>query len=307
VSAALVAAVLGAIVGWLLLSVLGATVAMSLPNPVQRLRMRGLPGPGAYGLEAHEVILPDGGPAWWFGGHDPRSAVLVCHGRSRQRRWMLPLVAVLARRWNVCVFDFPGHGIRPWRPCSVGANEAHTVTAALQWLQGAGVERIAVYGVSMGGAAAILSLADQPGIESRVRVLVTDGTFARLEDVARAAVRCLPGSSLLLPWVFALTRRLTGHSPADVRPVDAAGRLQMPVVHLHGDHDWLVPIASSVALREASGGRSRIEVYAGGHDEPGNPAVHAHLVAALEQALGPRSDEHAEGPPTACGETQTRR
>ena len=268
------------------LIVIGAFVgSIAFPNPMFRFWRRHKPA--RWGLVARSAHLPNGAPLWYFaapGPADPqRLTVAVFHGRSRHRGWMLPLIARLARRWDVIAIDFPSHGDGRFGPTTIGAREADSVDQTLTWARAAGATRLAVYGVSMGGAASIIALG-RSDANADVEALVTDGAFDTFWSVVEHMKRWFPGFPRpLLELTASLVARITGVDPRTVRPVDVASALPGRVVFLHGDRDWLVPRAAATRLAEASRGRGVARYYHGRHDQPANPAMQDAVEAVFAE------------------------
>jgi len=254
-------------------------IALARPNPVGGL-LRRLDGPEVYGLEPEVLRLTDGTPAWYFHHANARRTVLVCHGRSRSRRWMLPLVARLAERYHVLVFDFPAHGESPLRHSTLGLHESRVVEEALGELERRGARDIVVYGVSMGGVAAVFALARSAS--DSVVGLVTDGSFDRLTSVVARITRWVIAPTYLVRVADRCLVRVAGFSIDDVSPVEVVGRVKVPCRFLHGDSDRLVPVASSEAFARAYGDANAALVYPGGHDAPRNAEMQRALLQFVD-------------------------
>ena len=257
-----------------------------LPNAATQLASHR--DPARFGLAPERVALPSGAAAWWLPHPTEETVVLVCHGRSRSKAWMLPLLGALSPHVSVLAFDFPGHGDNPKpRWTTIGAREAQTVADALAWLEARG-RRCIVYGVSMGGAAAILALA----AERRPFVigLVTDGTYDRLDRVFDNVLSVTP---FIPGYVRATAERtmqaITGWHPRAIRPVDQIGRIEVPILLLHGDRDPLIPPIASMMLAQQSP-TATLQPYAGRHDEPTNAEMQAHVVAFVRARLADAAD-----------------
>lgn len=258
--------------------ILGITGSMVLPNPLRQLQNHG--GPEKFGLEPEGAVIGDGSPAWYFENPTATHAVLVSHGRSRSKNWMLPLIAVLARKYTVLAIDFPSHGDNKYGTTTVGLREARTVTHALDWLRRRGHDQVLMYGVSMGGAASLIALGND--CPPHVKAVVTDGTFDTLPTVIDNVARWLPMPGYLHTAAFALTRRVVGSDPAEVRPVHGVAELQIPALFLHGDRDPLVPVACSDVLA-ACAPNGEAQRYPGRHDQPDNEAMHQAVLAFFER------------------------
>lgn len=269
-------AVLGVIVSLHIVLLTAIAVAVAVPNPFKRIGRRRQPED--VGLQAERFRLPDGSPAWYIPHATAHRTVLVCHGRSRSKSWMLPLIARLAERYHVLAFDFPGHGDHEYGTSTVGAREADTVDAALDWLASRGAGDVVVYGVSMGGAAALIALgrSDHP----HVRGLVTDGTFDALRNVFASVQRTARvAPRWYLDWARLVARATTKHDPYDVRPIDSVGDIAVPMLFLHGTRDPLVPPACAKHLEAAAGDRGVARFYRGFHDKPRNTEMQDAVLA----------------------------
>ncbi len=184
--------------------------------------------------------------AAWYTPPQNGVIVLAAHGYGVRRS--PEIVALFARHgYGVVAWDMRAHGESEGELCTVGYAEAWDVEAALDYaLAQPGVEHVAAWGESMGGAAAILAAARRPEIEA----LVADSAFTSLED--ELAVR-IP-FPLLRPPVRFFAEQAAGGSIQSVRPVDEIGRLSpRPVFIIQGLADRSIPLDSGRRLYEAAG------------------------------------------------------
>jgi uncharacterized protein len=137
--------------------------------------------PGDLGLEYEDVrfTTQDGVTlsAWFLpAARETRTAVIVLHGFSGNR---LPELAAfvpwLQERHNVLQFDFRGHGESGPGHITLGAHERQDVAAGVRFLEARGLGPIALFGISMGAATAIVSAPALP-----VAAVVADAPFAQL-------------------------------------------------------------------------------------------------------------------------------
>ena len=247
-----------------LLVVLVFVFIIAFPIPLTK---RDYGQPSDHGLEYEKTALADGSDAWFLPNKEANKTVLICHGRSRNKSWMLPLCVQLAKKYRVFVFDFPSHGKNPYRTTTIGLRESETVGHALDWLENRHQkDPVFVYGVSMGGVAAMLYL----GRVSResVKKLVTDGSFDDLKLFLGFFAKKLWLPNYIKNFVFNIAGRLAKYELQQVRPIALADRLTMPTLFLHGEHDWFVPKESAKRLAEKA--NSTFHLYNGSHDEPDN-------------------------------------
>ena len=91
---------------------------------------------------------------------DPYEAILLLHGYSGSIAPDLVEDAPFLRRTaSVLGIDFRGHGDSDDGPSTFGMLEVEDVAGALAWLGERGIRRVALFGTSMGGMAAIASVA----------------------------------------------------------------------------------------------------------------------------------------------------
>lgn len=256
--------------------VIGAGAAfIAVPNPKRRLYpTKWSPADNALSFES--LRLADGCHAWLVKRSDGKDSsehvICLCHGRSRCKAWMGPLIRVLSTRYTVLAFDFKGHGENPYGVTSLGYREADSVDHALDLLEERGFTKILLYGCSMGGSSALISQSRRA--HPAVRGIATHGTFAAFTEIVerrggRFPPYCVNAALTLAGWI-------AGYDAWAVRPVDCMPGIRVPVCLLHGDSDSLVP--PSHAERLANGNaRAQVRIFPGGHDEPDNPAMHTAL------------------------------
>ena len=139
--------------------------------------------PGEIGLGYEDVrFTTDDGftLAGWLipAGRETRAAVVLLHGFSWHRLpWLTGFVPWLQPRYNVLQFDFRGHGDSDDAPITLGTTEQRDAAAAVRFLEHRGYGPIALMGISMGGAVAIMAAPDLP-----VAAVVADAAYARVEN-----------------------------------------------------------------------------------------------------------------------------
>lgn len=116
---------------------------------------------------------------------DTRAAVIVMHGFTGHRLGELAAFTPwLRRRYHVLQFDFRGHGVSDPGPITLGSLERRDVAAAVRFLSGRGLGPIALMGLSMGAAVAIVAAPDLP-----VAAVVADAAFADLHHPVASRMR----------------------------------------------------------------------------------------------------------------------
>lgn len=146
--------------------------------------------PADLGLAYEDVIFAtDDGvvlDGWLIpAARDTAAAVVLLHGFGGNR---LPELAAfvpwLQREYNVLQFDFRGHGRSPPGSTTLGGRERRDTAAAVRFLSERGMAPIALMGVSMGGANAILAAPDLP-----VSAVVADSPYAQIHHPIASRLR----------------------------------------------------------------------------------------------------------------------
>lgn len=180
---------------------------------------------------------------WFLPRPGARATVILCHGHQFNRLQMAGMPQVLSGLpLQYLLFDFRRAGRSGGHVSWIGAEEWRDVMAAVDWLEQderAAGKPVGVFGLSMGGAAAILAAAEDP----RIDAVATQGAYADLDSALRQRCRLILG--FLHPVLYAPTRwlgiRRLGRDPASVAPSEAAPRIApRPLLLLHGAHDLFV-------------------------------------------------------------------
>ena len=143
---------------------------------------------------------------WFFPGLRGGPVIVVCHGYLSQRADVLTLVTALQdREFNVFLFDFTGHGTSKGIP-TLGYGE----TAELQSAVGALATRddvdkqhFGIWGVDMGGYAALEVAASDP----RIAAVAADDAYDEPRDllqieIEKSGLTALPGVRGLADFGF---------------------------------------------------------------------------------------------------------
>ena len=244
--------------------------------------------------------------AGWFLRHpQPVGTVMLLHGFGVNHFGLVHLAYDLYTRNLQCLlFDFRGHGSSEGDVTTLGLRERQDVIGALAYLRSRSdvdPNRIGVYGVSMGGATALLTIEDGLG----VRAIVTDSAFATLRgaiDHGFRRIANLPPSIFRTPTIW-FSSRFVGekldHVLGNVRPIDHIKQTApCPLLIIHGTEDDVVYVQDAYQLYLAAEGPKEIWIIPDanhGRAHEGLREPYAERVAAFfADAFGrPCTDKHA--------------
>ncbi len=245
-------------------------------------------------MEARSAQVRGRDVVWHVAGVGP--PLVLVHGLSGSWRWWEPVLPRLAEGHETHAVDLPrfGAALRP----------DETAEWLGDWAASAGLERIALVGHSLGGAAAARLAAQRPELVERL-VLVS---AAGMPSGRRLAGYALPLATALLttrPGFLArlavdalragpeaLLRGSLYAAGADVR--EQARAVRAPTLLVWGDRDSLVPPELADAWLEAIPQARLARLPGAGHV----PMVErpAELLSALEEFLDEPRDLVRGGP-----------
>jgi pimeloyl-ACP methyl ester carboxylesterase len=249
------------------------------------------PDPSVTGLPVESVVIASRSGArlaGWFVQGKGRGAVLLLHGVKSNRSVLIPRMRLLNEAgYATLAIDFQAHGESSGDRITFGALEALDARSALDWLRarlGPG-KPVAVLGVSMGGAAALIG---EPLAASAV---IVESTFPDLETAVsnRLALVLGPPGRAVTPLVLAAIRLVGGFDPAKLRPIEGIALLHVPILVMTGAEDRKTTVDESGALfARANPPKSYWEAPGAGHVdlmEAGGAAYRERLLAFLDSTL----------------------
>lgn len=271
-----------ALLAWgLLLCFVGAALGVGewLSHPATRTI--GPPPPDFSARQVRIDTATAGHVAGWFApGQRGRGAVLLLHGVRSDRTQMLGRARFLNREgYAALLIDLPAHGQSTGDRITFGAREAAGVKAALEFLRRESPgERIAVIGVSLGAAAAVLAL-PSPAPDA----VVLESMYPTIEDAVTNRLTTVlgpAGAVLAGPLLWQLPLR-AGVSTSDLRPIERIARLGAPVLIASGAQDRHTTWAETERLFDTAAGPKELwRVEGAGHVD-----LHAYGPGAYERRV----------------------
>jgi hypothetical protein len=199
--------------------------------------------PASIGLDAREWLIEaeDGVrlSAWWFPGEPDRPAILVLHGNAGNISSRLHLAeGFRGLGWSVCLLDYRGYGESEGTPSEDGINRDGEAAFRRILAEGFPVDRIVLYGESLGGTVATHLAARHPEVAG----LILDATLTSAREMSGLIIPVIPFGPFLSVRLDSL-----GRMP----------RITAPTIIFHGERDRVIPIAMGRRLHEAAAGPKR--------------------------------------------------
>ena len=231
------------------------------------------PAPADYGAADMQVVhyppetAPDGGApltGWYRPAADGRPTIAYFHGNAGHLGDRGDKIRpYLDAGYGVLLAAYRGYGGHPGRPTEAGLYA--DARAAVDWLVGQGLapSDVVLYGESLGSGVAV-----QIGTEYAVAALVLEAPFSSVVDVGQARFPFLP-----VGWLM--------HDRFD--SAAKIGSVAAPILILHGERDFTVPIRFGRRLHNAAADpREFAHFPAAGHNDLYDHGAAERVLAFLE-------------------------
>ena len=230
----------------------GAFVALSLLSfwlAVRPPRIAIPLSPADFGLKVEPVtITADDGVklAAWLLPRAGAPAIVLLHGYPAEKADLLPIAAGLAPRFTVLLLDQRYFGQSGGGATTLGLRERADLRRAIDFLAARGFHEVGVFGLSLGGAVALLAAAEDP----RIRAVAAYAPFADLRSLGYQLYGWLwllkyPFVGLLRGWSLLFF----GHDLTALSPERAAAAISVPVLLVASRQDDQIPFEHAERLR----------------------------------------------------------
>ena len=226
---------------WLAGSVLSASANQPVGNLPSDLAGSPVKFPSASGATIHG----------WFIPGKKGVAIILMHGVRANRLSMLDRARFLSHAdYSVLLFDFQAHGESTGEHITFGYLESMDAQAAVSFLRSrAPDEKIGAIGVSLGGAAALLS---SPPLE--VDAVVLEMVYPTIDQAIsnRLTMRLGGWASSLTPLLSWQFKPRLGVDAESLRPIDHIGKISPPKLLIVGAEDQHTTLEESRRLFDAA-------------------------------------------------------
>ena len=180
------------------------------------------------------------------------------------------LELILNSQISLFCFDFTACGKSEGQYSSIGWFEQNDIETVVQYIISTGrIDKIALWGRSMGAVSAILYAENDPGITC----IVVDSCFMSFKLLVKEIAKnkaSIPG--FIASGAFSVLRK-TIKKKADfdlnsIKPIKVVEKIKTPALFGHGSQDTLIPPEHTKELYKNYGGLKQIVIFEGDHNSP---------------------------------------
>jgi len=183
--------------------------------------------------------------------------LVLLHGYPADKGDILPALAFLQQDFNLLLFDFRYLGASEGSYSSAGGKEVEDLLAAIRFLKSRGTKEVGVWGFSMGGAVALMALAQAP----EIKAVVADSSYASLAHMALELFR-IPLVNYPIAYLVGFWAKLfLGIDLRDVAPAEHVRNTTIPILLIHSSADAVIPFSHAQLLRDALANNPRAEFW----------------------------------------------
>lgn len=178
---------------------------------------------------------------------ETEKTVILLHGYPADKGNILPALAFLHEDFNLLLFDFRYLGKSEGSYSTAGAKEVQDLLAAIQFLKGRGIDKIGVWGFSMGGAVALMAIERAP----ELRAVISESSYASLAEMAFELMK-IPVLNYPIAYLVSFWAKLfLGIDLRDASPADRIRNTKIPILLIHSSADAVIPFSHARRLQQA--------------------------------------------------------
>ena len=181
--------------------------------------------------------------------------IIICHGLGANKSDFTELSSYLSKSgYHVLLFDFRGHGESKGNSSSLGFLEQDDLRSAVEYVKSRAdvdIDKIGVYGFSLGAAVTILTAST----EKDIKAVVSDSSFTSLKVQGERLLK----SSLLpkMPFIYAATWIYEIMFKTDIEKIAPAHFIEKisptPIFIIGGEGDTQMPASDAEELFKNAG------------------------------------------------------
>lgn len=186
-----------------------------------------------------------------------RRIIVACHGYSRSKEFMLPVVRMFPND-TILLFDFRAHGESAGNRVSFSIRESGDIHAVIGYIMSQNdLKALPIFGigVSMGAASLIKAAAENAPFTA----LVVDSSFAELTEQLYRSWKHKTSLPQFLSHIILYAHECVSDVPFSRASIHTYIQgVTIPLLIVHADKDWLVPVEDALHLYNAAQSHKRL-------------------------------------------------
>ena len=231
------------------------TIGIGLYQTLYPDKIVGTLRPEHFGMTYEQVsfkTVDDVKIAGWYipkKGGESDTTIIVLHGYPTDKSDLVARSAFLHEYYNLLLIDFRYFGESEGKYTTVGIREIEDLLAAVQYLKhDREMEKVGVYGFSMGGSVALMSLSKTGDIDA----VISEAAYADLHLMAEELFRSFgPFKGMFANLMTFVAELVIGTDLAAVSPVNFVKETDVPILLIHSKKDKVIPFINAELLQEA--------------------------------------------------------
>jgi uncharacterized protein len=229
---------------------------------------------------------------WFVQSDQHRGVIVLLHGIHANRAQMVDRARFLYRAgYSSLLSDSRAHGESGGDAITFGHLESEDARAEVALVRSlAPGEPVAVIGVSLGGAAALLA---NPPLD--VDAMILESVFPTIDRAIANRMHNAVGAAgpLFTPMMTAMIRPRLGFGANELRPIDRVGRLKTPKFFMFGTADRDTTLGESMEMFNAAGEPKQMWAVEGA----AHVDLHYHERGEYERRVMEFLDQHLKRAP----------
>ena len=193
-----------------------------------------------------------------------KGTIVLLHGINEEKTRYIGIVDRVARKgYDVVVPDLRYHGKSTGECITYGAKEKHDIKAVMdELIRTRQVSpKIIVYGFTLGGAVAIQYAA----IDERVQGVMALAPYKDMRSITQRLFLLITEEDF--EKTLAQAAAEGDFNPEEASAVEAASKIKVPMLLVHGLLDLSVPLEHSKAIRDAAAGPKKLLIVTPGPEQ----------------------------------------
>lgn len=179
--------------------------------------------------------------------------VICIHGYGGKATGMVEYTEMFRNLgMNVLTVDLRGHGDSQGNYYTLGVRDSDDIILWTNWLKESfNADKIILFGISMGGATALMAAAKKSELFS---IVISDSAPSDFNRMFMRILKHRMGlvAHLFIPMLYLYTRVFAGYSLKDASAGEYVSQISIPILYIHGQSDGLVPLEMMAELYEKS-------------------------------------------------------